>query len=346
MHCTPDSRCMLTTHTLPDVLQAKADPNTRTVHFQAKMSKGMLKIPLIGGKTPLHTAAASHGTADIVRTLLRANADLGAIDDLGRTPLDLALIYGDESSAMLFAPSPEAVPNGSSGFWERTAVGARHKENQTRERALDKSRESNLTAHPTTELVIGDALKGCALWRRVHERYTARVKHEMGDVYRQKLGLLRWHDRAERLCYELLELMEKAEADHTVVWRQLASIVTEDAGSVDDAVLLRHLYEAVGSHSIAEQRLLNGEWGRWVRQWLDLVASEGQPATKVAQAIQAVSPKYVPRQWMLEEASAAAETGDFSVAERLQNLFAAPYAEQEGMQDEFYARIGGAKRMS
>jgi uncharacterized protein YdiU (UPF0061 family) len=57
-----------------------------------------------------------------------------------------------------------------------------------------------------------------------------------------------------------------------------------------------------------------------------------------ATSMKRVSPKYVPREWMLVEAYRAAEEGDHGVVHALQRLFAAPYDEQPASEERFYRR--------
>jgi len=51
--------------------------------------------------------------------------------------------------------------------------------------------------------------------------------------------------------------------------------------------------------------------------------------------MRSVSPKYVPREWMLVEAYEAAEAGDYGPIAELQRLFANPYDEQPEMEERF-----------
>ena len=51
-----------------------------------------------------------------------------------------------------------------------------------------------------------------------------------------------------------------------------------------------------------------------------------------------ISPKYVPREWMLTEAYAAANSGDYSKVHFLQDLFRKPFDEQPEMEERYYRR--------
>merc|ERR1711871_897619 len=116
----------------------------------------------------------------------------------------------------------------------------------------------------------------------------------------------------------------------------------------NDDALLHHLYIAVegqiGNNPIvSSQDRFHDGWTAWLHSWLELLAEEAQDPHEVGQAMRAVSPKYVPRQWMLEEAILAMEAGDWRPAEQLHQLFAAPYEENSALHSKFYGQIGAAK---
>ena len=68
-------------------------------------------------------------------------------------------------------------------------------------------------------------------------------------------------------------------------------------------------------------------------------ASAARAALAAAAAsMKRVSPKYVPREWMLAQAYRAAEEGEHGAVHALQRLFAAPYDEQPASAERFYRR--------
>ena len=64
----------------------------------------------------------------------------------------------------------------------------------------------------------------------------------------------------------------------------------------------------------------------------------GEGLAKVASHMRRVSPKYVPREWMLAEAYTAAENGDNTGVHRLQELFRSPFEEQPHFALQYYRR--------
>jgi len=77
-------------------------------------------------------------------------------------------------------------------------------------------------------------------------------------------------------------------------------------------------------------------WGEWLRKWFKLL-EEGDKK-ELAAKMKKVSPKYVPREWMLIEAYKTAEKDDYTLLKELYNLFLKPYDEQSPEMEEKYFR--------
>jgi len=54
------------------------------------------------------------------------------------------------------------------------------------------------------------------------------------------------------------------------------------------------------------------------------------------------NPKYIPSEWRLVEAYAAANTGDYSVVHELNRAFTAPYDEHPELEEKWYRRAPDA----
>ena len=79
-------------------------------------------------------------------------------------------------------------------------------------------------------------------------------------------------------------------------------------------------------------------WADWARAWLAQVGAAPGGARAAARAMRAVSPKYVPREFMLREAYVAAGEGNFSAVDELLELFRRPYDEQPAFEARFFRR--------
>ncbi|GAY16646.1 YdiU family protein [Mycobacterium sp. shizuoka-1] len=136
---------------------------------------------------------------------------------------------------------------------------------------------------------------------RAVESATAAVQ-EFGQLYtaawsagmRRKLGLAGAADEAAAdLVDELPELLDSERADYTSFFRRLAR---DDAGPAFEA---------------------------WVARWRSLDPD--------VEAMQRINPVYIPRNHLVEEALAAATTGDLEPFDRLLGVVSSPYDERPGL---------------
>jgi uncharacterized protein YdiU (UPF0061 family) len=177
------------------------------------------------------------------------------------------------------------------------------------------------------------------------------------QVYRQKLGFQHWESDHKALFQRLDDFMETTEADYTLFWRQLALIPervaslsslpspcpisltwTEELLSRD--VLLEPLSNVFYSPlSLENERV----WYEILRDWILLLLKEvNQIPTNLSNlsvAMRRVSPKYVPREWMLIEAYSAAEQWNLEPLQQLQTLFEHPYEEQPQFESKYYQKM-------
>ena len=153
-----------------------------------------------------------------------------------------------------------------------------------------------------------------------------------GSVYResfsralaQKLGLGAFDQEGdEGLLTELFQLLSAVETDFTLFFRGLAAVRT----AAPVAPLLPAFY---AEPDAAHRARLEA----WLRAWL---ARTAQPAAERARRMNSVNPKYVPRNYLAQQAIDAMAEGDASVLERLMKVLERPYDEQPG-NEEFAAR--------
>ncbi|PLT47991.1 Selenoprotein O and cysteine-containing protein [Paenibacillus pasadenensis] len=128
---------------------------------------------------------------------------------------------------------------------------------------------------------------------------------------RGKLGLLGEEEGDEELVSGLLRLMQEQGADYTNAFRALTLGQTAEAGLCGEA------YED------------------WLRSWSGRRARHGEAAASES-LMRRSNPSVIPRNHRVEEALAAAETGDFGVMERLLAALADPYA-YSAEQEEYAA---------
>ncbi len=151
------------------------------------------------------------------------------------------------------------------------------------------------------------------------EVYGNVYQESFGRALAQKLGLDGFDQEGdEALLTELFQVLNAVETDFTLFFRGL-SAVREDALV---APLKPAFYAEPPAGHVARLEA-------WLRRWLARAPDRAR--------MNAVNPKYVPRNYLAQQAIDAMAAGDASVLERLMKVLARPYDEQPG-NDEFAAR--------
>ena len=159
---------------------------------------------------------------------------------------------------------------------------------------------------------------GLALYAEVYQSAST-------QAFAHKLGLsaLEGEDD-DALLAELFEVMGATETDFTLFFRKLAAASLE---SDEEAMLVAPLRPVFYD----EAALAGGHRARlaaWLRRYrARLKRDDADPATRAAR-MNAVNPKYVPRNYLAQQAIDALGSGDTSVLERLMRVLARPYDEQ------------------
>lgn len=151
--------------------------------------------------------------------------------------------------------------------------------------------------------------------------YQPQFEAALAEAYRRKLGLLHWQDDDWSLLGELLQLLAAARSDYTRFFRALCACPGHGAASpaLRDSVLDREGFDA------------------WLRRYQQRLQQDGQDDVDRQAAQRAANPKYILRNHLAELAIRAAQAGDYSEINRLQQLLADPYAEQPD--NEAYAAL-------
>ena len=141
-----------------------------------------------------------------------------------------------------------------------------------------------------------------------------------------KLGLTSLEREGdEPLLADLFELLQQAETDMTLFFRNLASVPVDQ--SAGDAALIEPLRRAFYLPEVLDgphrERLT-----AWLRRYTARVRSDGlAPAGHIA-SMNAANPKYVLRNYLAQTAIDALAEGDAAVLERLMKVLQRPYDEQ------------------
>jgi uncharacterized protein YdiU (UPF0061 family) len=134
-------------------------------------------------------------------------------------------------------------------------------------------------------------------------------------AFSQKLGLTAWKDEDAELLQGLFKALAEAETDFTLFFRNLAAL-NPDAPSLEPF--------ARAFYADAPRPLLQA----WLERYGARLREEGAPAAVRAARMNAVNPKYVPRNYLAQQAIDALQNGDASVLERLMDVLKRPYDEQ------------------
>ena len=143
-------------------------------------------------------------------------------------------------------------------------------------------------------------------------------------AFAQKLGFAAFGDEADReLFADLDRLMREGKADFTRVYRELAGFDGDVENFLDDV-----LY-------VPPQPEMTARWAAWLTAYAARARREDPLIRR--RSMNAVNPRFVPRNWLLQEAIEMATAGDFARVEDLLETFRRPYHEQPG-RDAFAAK--------
>jgi len=161
------------------------------------------------------------------------------------------------------------------------------------------------------------------------QRALERYRDTFGRVHREmlaaKLGLVALDDDDEPLLSELFGAMASVETDMPILFRGLARLLS-DLPTGDLRVLLSDaVYDAA-----ALDAALVARWQAWVDRWQARAAREGRPAAWRIARMDAANPRYLPRNYLAQQAIDAATAGDDAPLHELLAVLRRPYEDQPG----------------
>ena len=158
--------------------------------------------------------------------------------------------------------------------------------------------------------------------------YNATFEQGWQTMIAAKLGLTAFD---ETLCSELLALLPLVETDMTIFFRQLALIDSnlELAQSVDHAIeQLADAYYLPEQLTADYRERLN----HWLSAYIQTLKQQAVPNEVRREAMNAVNPQYVLRNYLAQLAIDDAEQGNFAKIHELLELLRHPYHEQADKQ--------------
>lgn len=136
----------------------------------------------------------------------------------------------------------------------------------------------------------------------------------------EKLGLYTKNIEDKLFIDELLNLLESCEIDMTIFYRNLA-----------DFTHYNSFYKKLSDYSYEPNIVENNKekWQNWLKQYQNFIEDEGLNHNVRKEKMNAINPKYVLRNYMVQQAIEQAEKEDYSLIFELHELLKNPYAEQK-----------------
>lgn len=163
---------------------------------------------------------------------------------------------------------------------------------------------------------------------QVLKGYTATYQAQLLGLWSEKLGLVGAEEGDEALVDKLLGIMEVVGADFTQTWRDLSEL---GAGDLREGKVPDHAW-GLG------QCLKHRETVAWLEEYCRRLDRGAREDTARMEAMQAVNPRYVLRNWIAEAAIKLAEAGDYSEVRFLHHLLGRPYTVSKEAEDRGYGK--------
>jgi uncharacterized protein YdiU (UPF0061 family) len=172
-------------------------------------------------------------------------------------------------------------------------------------------------------MIVDGGADATGPWQQALESYWPAFASEYAGRMRARLGLASSRDEDAELIRDLLALLQAGRIDYTRFFRALNSV------DVQPFATLR-----AGSSTV--NRTLSGMFmdragiEAWLARYRARLRAEASNDAERSESMRLVNPKYLLRNWVAQEAIAAAQRGEFGLIDELRRLLAAPYDEHPG----------------
>ena len=174
-------------------------------------------------------------------------------------------------------------------------------------------------------MILDGGAGATAPWQDALESYWPAFVSEYAERMRARLGLAGARDEDGELLRDLLALLQAGRVDYTRFFRALNS-VNGERSTVNG-----------GLHGMFVDRT---GFDTWLDRYRARLRAEASDDRERVERMRRANPKYLLRNWVAQEAIAAAQRGEFGLIDSLRRLLAAPYDEHPGW--ERYAGPPGA----
>ena len=259
-------------------------------------------------------AEVTERTADMIAHWMRVGFVHGVMNTDNMSALGLTIDYGPYG--WLEDYDPDWTPNTTDAATRRYRFGQQPAAAQWNLLRLAQA------IHP----LIGEAEPLNAILKDFATRYTRQSE----TANAAKLGLPSYVASSDQPLFdELFALLGSVETDMTLFFRDLAH-VDLDAVSIEP---LLDAYYAPASLTPA----LRERTEAWLGRYAERVRSVGEPDAARIQRMNAVNPRFVPRNYLAQQAIDQAERGDFGLLHEWMAVLRRPYDEQPG-KEQFAAK--------
>jgi uncharacterized protein YdiU (UPF0061 family) len=187
---------------------------------------------------------------------------------------------------------------------------------------------------------LGNALypliEDIAPMEEVLNSYSQQFDSQFPIIQQQKLGLEAAYEA--EFQDELTTLLTASETDMTIFYRNLANVVKTDSSDEAFAKITLAFYQP---DKIVPT--LKTSWLHWMGLYLEKIKAEVGSDEERKQAMNAINPKYVLRNYMAQLAIEAAEKEDYTLIDELYTLLKKPYDEQPNYEKWFAKRPDWAR---
>ena len=164
-------------------------------------------------------------------------------------------------------------------------------------------------------MILEGGAEATAPWQEALESYWPAFVTEYAERMRARLGLASARDEDGELLRDLLALLQAGRVDYTRFFRELNSV---NAGSsAVNGTLSGMFMDRAGIEA-------------WLERYRARLGAEQSVDAERRERMGRANPKYLLRNWVAQEAIAAAQRGEFGLIDALRRLLAAPYDEHPG----------------
>ncbi|HEX8912620.1 MAG TPA: YdiU family protein [Humisphaera sp.] len=166
--------------------------------------------------------------------------------------------------------------------------------------------------------------------RRSLDLYRTTYQRADDAMMAAKLGLSGVEsDDDQKLVADLASLLRAVETDYTLFFRGLCDWPAKAAGEG-----VAGFFERTAPAFYADPpAAVSDRWADWAKRYAGRVGREPSSDAERSAAMRRVNPKYVPRNYLAQQAITAAEEGDATVLDRLMRVLRKPYEDQPGEED-------------